>query len=311
MQPRFRLRHAVALAALLALPCVRTAEATEGASGMYLLGSQSLNAGLSPAPGWYFSVAAVQYSGSVAGSVQGGVSVAELRKRSDSLTGVLLFAPKAKILGAQAIFSVGVPYAYLRLSGEVSGAMTRQRSVSGTGRGDTSLGLRLGWQASPSFTHAVGLTLWAPTGDYQRGFQPSIGHHRWAGDLIWAFTYAPGNHRTELSAAIGYGLNGPNTVTHYRSGNEAHLELGIGQRITPHFEVGLASYFYRQVSADSGSGAFLGTLKGHVNGVGPALNYSHRLGDYGFALSARYYHEFDAKRHFEGNLAFASATLRF
>ncbi|AIF48494.1 SphA family protein [Dyella japonica] len=290
-------------------PCV---QATEGAGGMYLLGSQSLDAGLSPAPGWYVTVVGVQYSGSVSGTVQGGVVVKELDKRSDSLTALLLYAPQRKVLGGQLALSVGAPYAYVRLSGEVQGPRRLvQRSVSGTGLSDTSLGARLGWRLGPAFSHALALTVWAPTGDYQKGFTPSTGHNRWAGDFTWALTYAPGNHRTEVSAALGYGINSPNTTTRYLSGNELHLELSVGQRLTPHFELGLSGYTYRQVTADSGAGALFGSLKGRVSGAGPALNYSSKLGGYGLILAARYYHEFDAKRHFRGDLALASATLHF
>jgi len=288
------------------------ARATEGAGGMYLLGSQTLDAGLSPAPGWYFSVVAAQYIGSVGGTIQGGVQVKELDKRSDSLTGVLLYAPKTRLLDGQLAFSIGTPYAYLQLSGEVQGPRRLlHASVSGSGRGDTGLGARIGWHDGPTFSHALSLVVWAPTGEYQKGFTPSIGHNRWAGDLTWGFTYAPGNHRTELSAALGYGINSPNTATRYLSGNELHLELGVGQRLTPRLELGLAGYIYRQVTADSGTGAFFGTLEGRVSGAGPALNYSGKLGGYGFIFTARYYHEFDAKRHFQGNLALASATLHF
>lgn len=309
-------RHAARCAVLLAVMALLLtpkAQATEGAGGMYLLGSQSLDAGLSPPPGWYVTVVGVQYTGSVGGTTQGGIEVKELDKRSDSLTAVLLYAPKRKLLGGQLAFSLGEPYAYVRLGGEVTGPRgnTFRRSVSGTGRGDTSLGARLGWRYGPSFSHALALTVWAPTGNYQKGFTPSTGHNRWAGDLTWALTWAPGNHHTELSAALGYGVNSPNTTTRYLSGNELHLELGVGQRLTPHFEAGLAGYVYRQVTADSGTGAFFGTLKGRVSGAGPALNYSGKLGGYGFILAARYYHEFDAKRHFRGDLALASATLHF
>jgi hypothetical protein len=300
-----------AVAALVLLAC-SASRATEGAGGLYLLGGQSLDAGLTPAPGWYVTVAALQYDGSVGGAIQGGVKVLELHKRVDSTAVNLLYAPKRRFLGGQLAVSVSAPYAYLRLSGDVNlGTRTVSRAVSGNGFGDMTIGARLGWNLSPSFTHAVALTVWAPTGEYQKGFTPSIGHNRWAGDAIWSFTWAPGGHHTEFSAAIGYGINGPNTVTHYRSGDEAHLELGVGQRLSPHWEVGLAGYVYRQVSADSGSGALLGTLKGRVDGAGPALNYATRLGSHAFIFTARYYKEFDAKRHFQGDLALASATLRF
>lgn len=306
----FRGRHGLIAVALLAA-LAQQAHATEGASGLYLLGGQSLNAGLTPAPGWYVSMAAAQYEGSVGGAIQGGVRVLELDKRSDSFSTVLIYAPQQKLLGGQVALSVSLPYAYLRLSGAVEGPNgSRERAVSGTGRGDSNLGMRLGWRISDSFKHAVSLTLWAPTGDYAKGFTSSIGHHRWAGDLLWAFTYSPGAHSTSLSAALGYGVNGPNSVTHYRSGNELHLEVGVGQRINPHWELGVAAYFYRQISADSGSGAFLGTLKGRVNGAGPAANYSRRMFGHPVALTARYYHEFEAKRHFEGDLILVSATIK-
>jgi len=285
--------------------------ATEGAGGLYLLGGQSLNAGLTPPPGWYFTIAALQYQGSVGGALQGGVKVVGLDKRIDSMAVNLLYAPKTKVLGGQLAVSVGVPYAYARLSGEVTGARTVQRSVSGSGLADMTLGARLGWVVNPSFTHAVALTVWAPTGNYQKGFNPSTGHNRWAGDALWSFTYAPQSLHTEFSAALGYGINGPNTVTHYRSGNELHLELGVGQRLSRQWEVGLAGYIYQQVSADSGTGAKLGTLKGRVAGIGPAANYSTRLMGLPMVFTARYYHEFDARRHFEGNLALASATMHF
>ncbi|WP_114239946.1 transporter [Dyella sp. C9] len=298
------------LTALLALAAVAApASATEGASGMYLLGGQTLDAGLSPPPGWYLAMAASQYNGSVGGTIQGGLRVAELRKKSDGLTTFLIFAPKPRILGGQLVLSVGMPYAYLRLTGEIDGPNgVRKAAVSGSGKGDTVMVARLGWQ-SATFSHAVSLTAWAPTGDYQKGFTPSIGHNRWAGDVMWAFTYAPGNHRTEFSGAIGYDFNGPNTLTHYRSGNEAHLELGLGRRLTPHLELGLGAYAYRQVTADSGAGATLGALKGRVYGAGPAVNYSLQVGGHGLVFLGRYFKEFDAERHFQGNLALISATL--
>lgn len=305
-------RAQVATVAVMAALACTHACATEGAGGLYLLGSQSLNAGLTPPPGWYFTVAALQYDGSVGGSVQGGVRVLELKKRADSMAFNLLYAPKGTVLGGQFAISVAAPYAYVRLSGSVNGPRGEiHRAVSGSGLADASLGLRLGWAAAPTFTHAVALTVWAPTGDYTKGFTPSTGHNRWAADGVWSFTWIPHKGHTAFSMALGYGVNAPNSITHYRSGNEAHLEAAIGQRITPHWEVGLAGYMYRQVSADSGPGALLGTLKGRVNGAGPAINFNTRIAGQPFSFTARYYKEFDAKRHFQGDLVLASVTTRF
>lgn len=297
--------------ALAALACVSTsARATEGAGGLYLLGSQALGAGLAPAPGWYVSTALAQYSGVVGNASVGGVTLVSLKKRVDSMAVNLLYAPATPIFGGQAAISVTAPYAYLRLSGEITGKRQISGSVSNTDLGDTAINARLGWKINSAFSHAVSLTVWAPTGDYAKGFNASIGHDRWACDLLWAMTYVSQHSHLELSAALGYGVNGPNDITHYHSGNEAHLELAVGKRLSPHWVVGLAGYAYQQVTADTGRGASLGSLEGRVLGAGPAVNYGTRWGDHALSIGLRYYKEFDAKDHFHGDVAIASATFR-
>lgn len=284
--------------------------ATEGAGGMYLLGSQALGAGLAPAPGWYVSSAMAQYSGRVGTASVGGVTLLYMKKRVDSIGVNLLYAPKARILGAQTAFSVTVPYAYLRLSGEVTGRIQGVHSVSNTDVGDTAFSARLGWKVSDSFSNAVSLTAWAPTGGYSKGFNASVGHHRWACDALWSMTYVSPHSHLELSAALGYGINGVNRITHYRSGDELHLELAVGKRLSPHWVAGLAGYAYRQITADSGAGDRLGGLKGRVMGAGPAVNYGSRIGTHAMAVGARYYREFNAKNHFHGDVVMLSTTIR-
>jgi hypothetical protein len=284
--------------------------ATEGAGGLYLLGSQALGAGLAPSPGWYVSTAMAQYSGAVGSASVGGVTLVSLKKRVDSMGVNLMYAPTTSVLGGQAAVSVTVPYAYLRLSGEVIAKRDITGSVSNSSLGDTAINGRLGWKINDSLSHAVSLTVWAPTGDYSKGFNASIGHNRWAGDMLWAMTYIAPRSHLEFSAALGYGINGPNDVTHYRSGNEAHLEMALGTRLSPRWAVGVAGYVYHQVTDDTGPGADLGSLKGRVLGAGPAVNYGMRFGSHALAVGLRYYKEFDANDHFHGDLVLVSATLR-
>lgn len=313
-QPEERMRltaRALAGLAIFALACFSTSVcATEGAGGLYLLGSQALGAGLAPAPGWYLSSAVAQYSGAVGSASVGGVTLVSLKKRVDSIGVNLLYAPATPIFGAQAAISITAPYAYLRLSGEITGTRQASGSVSNTGLGDAAINGRLGWKVSDSFSHAISLTVWSPTGDYSKGFNASIGHSRWACDVLWAMTYLSPRSHLELSAALGYGVNGPNDITHYRSGNEAHIELAVGKRLSAHWVVGVAGYAYRQVTADTGSGANLGNLEGRVLGAGPAANYGTRFGTHALAVGLRYYKEFDANDHFHGDVVIASATLR-
>jgi hypothetical protein len=306
---RLAARSMIAMASMLA-GVMHGAQATEGAGGLYLLGSQALGAGLAPSPGWYVSSAMAQYSGRVGTASVGGVTLLYMEKRVDSLGINLLYAPQRRILGAQAAFSVTAPYAYLRLTGATTGLIQTSRSVSNSNVGDTAVSGRLAWRLSDAFSHALSMTVWMPTGDYSKGFNASIGHHRWACDFLWSMTYVSPASHLELSGALGYGINGVNDITHYRSGNEAHIELAVGKRLSPHWVVGLAGYGYRQVTPDSGTGDRLGSLQGRVLGAGPAVNYGTRLGHHAIAVGGRYYHEFDAKNHFHGDVFMLSTTLR-
>lgn len=307
---RVTARAFAAMAISIAGATITSAHATEGAGGLYLLGSQALGAGLAPAPGWYVSTAFAHYSGAVASTSVGGITLVSLKKRVDSMAVNLLYAPSTPVFGGQAAISVTAPYAYLRLSGEITGTRQASGSVSNSNLADTAINGRLGWKINSAFSHAISLTVWAPTGDYSRGFNASLGHNRWACDALWAMTYVAPHSHLELSAAVGYGINGPNDLTHYRSGNEAHVELAVGKRLSPHWVVGLAGYGYRQVTADSGRGASLGSLEGRVLGAGPAANYSTRFGSHALAVGIRYYREFDANDHFHGDVVIASATFR-
>lgn len=286
------------------------ARATEGAGGVYLLGSQALGAGLAPPPGWYVSSVMAQYSGRVHSTSVGGVTLLYLKKRVDTMGVNLLYAPQSRVLGAQAAISVTVPYAYAHLVGETTGAIQGVHSVSNSGAGDTAITGRLGWKLNDAFSHAVSITVWTPTGGYSKGFNASIGHNRWACDLLWSMTYQSPTSHLELSTAVGFGYNGPNDATHYRSGNEAHMELAVGKRLSPHWVVGVAGYAYRQVTPDSGAGNRLGSLQGRVLGAGPAANYGARVAGHAIAIGARYYREFDPRYHFHGDILILSTTLR-
>lgn len=292
-----------------ALALASVSHSTEGAGGLYVLGSQALGAGLAPAPGWYVSSAVVHYSGQVGAASVGGVTLIYLKKRVDSMGINLLYAPSRRVFGAQAAVSLTLPYAYLSLTGETEGRITGVHAVSNAAFGDAAVTGRLGWRANHAFSHALSLTVWFPTGGYQRGFNASIGHNRWACDALWSMTYVSMHNHLELSAAIGVGINGINPMTRYRSGDEAHLELAVGKRLSSRWAVGIAGYAYQQVTGDSGAGDRLGALRGRVLGVGPAVNYGARMEKHAIAIGARYYREFDANDHFHGDVFILSTTL--
>ena len=75
--------------------------------------------------------------------------------------------------------------------------------------------------------------------------------------------------------------------------------------------VGIVGYDYRQVTADTGSGAKFGSFEGRVDAIGPGLSYTTLIHEMPSVFNLRYYHEFNAKNRWEGNSIIGSGTIRF
>jgi hypothetical protein len=57
------------------------------------------------------------------------------------------------------------------------------------------------------------------------------------------------------------------------------LELGASQFLNEHLFVGVAAYYYQQISGDSGTGAVLGRFKSRLAGAGPQVGYLFPVGE--------------------------------
>jgi hypothetical protein len=81
------------------------------------------------------------------------------------------------------------------------------------------------------------------------------------------------------------------------------------QHLSKAFAVGVAGYYYNQVTGDSGAGAVLGPFRGEVTAIGPNLTYNFQMGAVPVFTSARWLHEFDAKNRLEGDVGFVTVTI--
>ena len=91
-------------------------------------------------------------------------------------------------------------------------------------------------------------------------------------------TYLHPKKGHEVSAYLGYTINFENPATNYLSGNEFHLDWFVGQHLPKGFAIGMAGYFYQQVTGDSGSGARLGAFQGQAMAIGPCVTYNGKIG---------------------------------
>ena len=110
---------------------------------------------------------------------------------------------------------------------------------------------------------------------------------------------------------MGYTVNFENPATNYTTGNEFHLEYFIGQHLPKGFALGLAGYYYQQVTGDTGPGARLGPFKGTSVALGPCLTYNTQIAGYPVGVNVRYYNEVYVKNRLDGQSIFITLTGGF
>ena len=96
-----------------------------------------------------------------------------------------------------------------------------------------------------------------------------IGHN--AIDVGGAYTYFDPKVGHEFSATLGFTYNFENEHTQYQNGIDMRLDWGASQFLSKQLQVGLAGYWYQQISCDSGAGDRVGCFESRVVGIGPQI----------------------------------------
>jgi hypothetical protein len=101
-----------------------------------------------------------------------------------------------------------------------------------------------------------------------------------------------------------------NDALQYQNGIDFHLDWGASQFISKTVHVGLAGYYFQQITGDSGAGATLGHFKGRVVGIGPQIGFILPLSkDYQGYLNVKAYKDFAAQNRPEGYTAWVTFSL--
>ena len=174
--------------------------------------------------------------------------------------------------------------------------------------GDPVLGATLGWHEG-KFNWTLGTLVNVPIGFWEKGNLSNIGFNHWGVDATAAMTWLDPELGFELSVPLGLTFNFENPDTNYTSGTELHAEFAATKIVSQQFSFGLVGYYYDQITGDSGKGAKLGDFKGHVVGIGPALNYTFMAGQTPIATNLRYFHEFDVENRLSGDAFFLVVTV--
>jgi hypothetical protein len=295
-------------ALLLALPAT-CACAAEGGSTEYIGGYTGFAAGYLPAdPGSYFTSELYYYDGGVSKLVANGRIALSVSTHTYFENLAVTQLTHYSFLGGNYGFGIELPVGYFSAEAEIH-PLGFDRTASAFGFGDMALvPLLLGWRAgewSANFT----LSVIAPTGEYNENQPVSLSKHFWAVDGAYSGSFLT-ERGFDMSFSLGYTINRENPDTHYKSGDVTHLDLALGQYLTPVFKVGLVGYAVVQVTGDSGTGAILGPFKSNIYSAGAALEFDPKMHGKDVSWQLRWYREFDARNHLAGNAVYLTTDLK-
>ncbi len=323
VKPGRAIRHGVALLLLAAVTSFpTTSPADEGGVSFWLPGQFGSLAAVPAQPGWSFTsvfyFTNVSASGAVAASRQitlgrfnPTVNVdfnATLRARipADFLGTTYVFA--TPVLGGQ--LAMGLTGAFGLPTASINGILTASVGGFPLTRFGTIEDSRMAFadlypMISLRWNHGVHNFMIYGTGDIPVGtYDPSnlanlgIGHGAADGGIGYTYFNPATGH--EFSAVTGVTYNFRNTQTDYQNGIDWHLDWGASQFLSKQMFVGLAGYFYQQLTADRGQSPLLGDFKSRVIGVGPQVGYIFPVNDMQGVLSLKTYYEFAAENRPSG-----------
>lgn len=313
---RVGLCAALLVIAILHSPGTRT-EAAEAATGVYILGSRTVGAGITPPAGVYFQDDTYFYSGKIAGGTTlptGGLLVANVSATTWINLPTTLWVTPAKILGGDLAFSLTTPFGEPRVNANLLvnsprfGPIGVNASDANFDMSDFFLNSFIGWH-SGNFHWQLGVGGVIPSGTYVAGQLSNVSLNRPAIDIFGAITWLDPAIGWDLSAAAGFTFNRTNTATDYKTGDEFHLEWGATKYLTKEFTIGMVGYFYQQLTPDSGSGARLGAFEGRVVALGGTFGYTFEVGKIPVSTRIKVFREFDVQNRMEGTAGFLTVAF--
>ncbi len=315
----FNRRVACVQAGLALMPCAALAE--EGGSGHYTAGAMaSFIDSVAAKETFLLRLNLLNYSGSTGRNVEvpvAGLAAVDVNARSTALGVTALWRPPVEIAeGWSYAMSATVPYVWMDVSANVEarGASGR-RSSNVSGLGDIVLmPVMLNQNLGPDFNINYRVAFYAPTGGYRVGRLANTGKNFWTTEPTVGFMYFGQKNGIEASVFMGVDFNRRNADTDYKSGTQLHFDATFAQHfpwLGGLFGVGLNSFYYKQVSADSGSGASFGAFEGKTAGLGPVASFVAKAGGHDLIGEFKWIRENTTQNRLKGDVVWLKVIYKF
>jgi len=310
----------IALGLLSGLALATPVFAEEGGSGHYLPGSTASFIDALPGhPSFAAENIFTYYNTSASASRQlpvAGLTTLGLDAIAYADSLVAFYETPVRLFGGNYAAGLAIPFVWMDAKARVvtpAGTLTRQDSASGLGD-ITVIPFMLGWTNGTDFKYDVRLNIYAPSGDYTEGALANVGKNYWTFEPTLSASYLSSKIGLELTAFAAVDFNTKNAATDYQTGNQFHIDGTIAQHLRLFggvIGVGPNGYYYRQVTADSGSGARFGSFEGLTSGAGPTISYIRQFAKKSLAAEIKWIPELHVNHRPQGDYVWFKFTLLF
>lgn len=298
------------------------ARAVEGAVSFYMPGGSVPSGGVLPPEGIYLDDATYLYRGKFkAGRTTelGGNQALDVRVNVWANYPTVLWVTPLQFLGGNVALSATAPFGEPRVrAGAVLDGPLINQALGGPLRvsardatvniGDPVVASSIGWHAG-NWHWKVGAAVNIPAGNYERGELSNIALHRWLGDFSAGLTYLDPTFGLDVSAVAGFIVNGANPATNYRSGNEFHVDGSVSKNLTKEISLGALVSYYEQMTADSGTGARVGSFKGRALAVGGVMGLNFNIGQLPVSARVKVLRELEVENRPRGTIGWVQLTV--
>ena len=305
--------------ALSVMPQKALADA--GGLSFWLPGTFGSLAATPTTPGWAYSTIYLHLQMSAGGGknfvtsngIPGSV-VAGLNAHADALVEGVTYTSALPVLGGQAGFTV------LAAPGNIGVGINA--SLTGP-LGNTISGSKFDNRTTVSDVFYQGTLKWnqginnemiyiagnIPSGTYDPNRLANLSFGFWGVDVGAGYTYLDSKTGHEFSVVGGLTYSAPNPFLQYQNGIDAHLDWAASQFISKSVLVGVAGYYFQQLTDDHGPGATLGGFRGMAVGIGPQIGFLFPVGDYQGYLNLKGYKDLEVENRPQGWSAWVTFAI--